>query len=75
MILSPLLYLGKSYDFRAIYPNPLNAEFFTLVGKAFATWAPGGTVFIGGDARLSTPELKTAMIDGLVSSGRSVVDL
>ena len=67
--------LGKSYDFRVIYPTIIDRSFYELIGRAWATWAPKGTIIVGGDARLSTPELKSAMIAGLISSGRRVLDL
>jgi phosphomannomutase len=72
---SSLGLLKKSYDLRGIYPTQIDAVFFTLVGKAFGSWAPAGEIIIGGDARVSTPELKSAMIAGLVSTGRVVRDI
>ena len=46
--------LGKSYDFRAIYPTMIDSTFYKIMGQAWAAWAPKGTIIIGGDARLST---------------------
>ncbi len=67
--------LKKSYDLRGIYPTQIDAPFFESIGHAFALWAPSGSVVIGWDARLSTPELKEAMIRWLISGGRNVIDL
>ena len=72
---SSLSLLKKSYDLRGIYPTQIDTSFFTLIGQAFGSWAPVGEIIIGGDARLSTPELKSAMIAGLVSTGRVVRDI
>ena len=67
--------LAKSYDLRGIYPTQIDAPLFTLVGQAFGSWAPEGEIIVGGDARLSTPELKSALIAGLVIAGRVVRDI
>ncbi len=67
--------LSRSYDLRAVYPTEISEPDFVLVGQALGSWAPEGAVYIGGDARLSTPNLKKAMIDGLLRAGRSVIDI
>ncbi len=67
--------LQKSYDLRGIYPSQVDSEFFSLVGQALGSWAGEGAIIVGGDARLSTPELKEALIAGLMTTGRRVIDI
>jgi phosphomannomutase len=67
--------ISRSYDFRAIYPSEFSETDFTRLGQAIGEWAPEGTIYIGGDARLSTPSLKQAMIEGLLGKGRAVADI
>ncbi|MDD2744932.1 MAG: phosphomannomutase/phosphoglucomutase [Candidatus Gracilibacteria bacterium] len=67
--------LARSYDMRAIYGADFGDDDIRLVGQALGSWAPEGTIYLGGDARLSTPNLKQAMIDGLLQAGRTVVDI
>jgi phosphomannomutase len=69
----------KAYDIRGIYPSQLNADVAYAIGRAFAGFLPekkeGNRVAVGGDMRLSTPELKDALIRGLVESGVHVDDV
>lgn len=67
--------LTRSYDLRAIYPSEITEKDFFLIGQAIGSWAPGGVIYIGGDARLSTSSLKESMIEGLMHAGKHVVDL
>lgn len=67
--------LLKSYDLRGIYPTQIDESYFLELGKAFGLWAPMGTIIIGGDARLSTPSMKSSFIEGLLSVGQNVADI
>lgn len=64
----------KDCDIRGIYEKEITAEDCYRIGRALATLAPG-KILCGGDVRLSTPELKAALLRGLVESGAEVVDL
>jgi len=68
-------HLSRSYDMRAIYGQDFDDADFELIGQAIGSWAPEGAIYVGGDARLSTPSLKRAMVDGLARAGRKVVDI
>lgn len=50
-----------------------------LVGKAYGTYVQRtlglSQIFVGGDNRLSTPPLKSAIIEGLLSTGLKVTDI
>jgi len=64
----------RAYDVRGKYPSEINEGVAYSIGRAFATIF-GGTVVVGGDARLSTPSVKQSLIKGLVESGADVVDI
>jgi phosphomannomutase / phosphoglucomutase len=65
----------KACDLRGIFPSEVNTEMFREIGRFTPTLLPpGARVVVAGDFRLSTPELKSALIRGLVESGASVID-
>ena len=65
----------KDCDIRGVYPTEIDAASARTIGQALATLHPGARLCVGGDVRLSTPELKAAFIDGLLSGGAAVEDL
>ena len=64
----------KDCDIRGVYGRELRADEVYLIGRALAAMAQG-KILVGGDVRLSTPELKDALIRGLLDSGAQVIDL
>ncbi len=64
----------KDCDIRGVVGSELTAAEIYDIGRALATLSPGG-IAVGGDVRLSTPELKQALIGGLLASGEHVIDL
>ena len=64
----------KDCDIRGIYGREITAPECRQIGRALATMVPG-KILLGGDLRLSTPELKAALRDGLLESGAELVDL
>ncbi len=65
----------KSCDIRGLYGRELTPEFAVELGRAIGTHLAGGRVVVGGDVRPSTPILKGAVIEGLLSAGCYVLDL
>ena len=65
----------KDCDIRGVYPGEIDANAAYTAGRALATLHPGARIAVGGDVRLSTPELKAALIRGLTDSGGIVTDL
>jgi len=71
----------KAYDIRGIYPNSLNEEIAYRIGKAYAKLLNDEnpsrklTIVVGSDMRISSPQLKTSIIKGLIDSGVNVVDV
>ena len=64
----------KDCDIRGIYGRELTAADCYKIGRALATLSPG-KFLVGGDVRLSTPELKDALTRGLLDSGAELTDL
>ena len=64
----------KDCDIRGVYGREIGADDCYKVGRALATLSPG-KILVGGDVRLSTPELKSALLRGMLDSGAEAVDL
>ena len=68
----------RAYDIRGVVTAGFNTDLAYAVGKALASEAAaqGQTkVITGGDGRLSTPELKQALNQGIQSAGLDVIDI
>jgi phosphomannomutase/phosphoglucomutase len=68
----------RAYDIRGIVETALTPAAVTQIGQAFASEARAqnqDTVVIGRDGRLSSPELASALSDGLRSGGCNVIDI
>lgn len=66
----------KDCDIRGIYGREITAADAYRTGRGLGAMLPGGAVFrVGGDVRVSTPELKEALIRGLMESGVNVEDI
>jgi phosphomannomutase len=66
----------KPCDLRGVYPDAVSPQLFTNLGGAVGTTlSPGSRVVAGGDFRLSTPELKRALCNGLMRTGVHVLDI
>ena len=74
--MSDLANIFKAYDIRGKVGEELNPEVVGAIGKAFADWLPNeGAVAVGRDMRPDSAELAQAMIDGLTTQGREVIDI
>lgn len=83
MTINPLIF--RAYDIRGIAHKPssnkpidLTPEITETIGKGVGTYLlthSGPKIVVGGDNRLSTPELKEAFISGLISAGCNVTDI
>ncbi|MFZ5365249.1 MAG: phosphomannomutase/phosphoglucomutase [Patescibacteria group bacterium] len=65
----------KAYDIRGTYPDQINKDFAYNLGRAAAQFYRVTKAIVGADNRLSSPELKAAVISGLVDSGVEVIDI
>ena len=65
----------KAGDIRGRMPDELNEDIAWRIGRATAAYLKPKTMVVGGDTRLSTPELKAALSDGLQAGGVEVIDI
>ena len=68
----------RAYDVRGVVDNGLNTDLAYALGKALASEAAEHgqrQVITGGDGRLSTPALKDALNQGILSTGLDVIDI
>jgi len=64
----------KAYDIRGVVPDELTARNAYQIGRAAARFFGAGPIAIGRDARLSSPELREALVRGLREEGLDVLD-
>ena len=65
----------KPCDMRGIYPEAISEDLIRRVGAVIGSeMTPGSRIVVGGDFRLSTPPLKSALIEGLISADLHVLD-
>jgi len=70
--------LFGAYDIRGVYGSGLDEAFAHKVGLAYGTYLrPNGCgrILVGCDARLSSPSLRDAFVQGILESGNDVVDI
>jgi phosphomannomutase/phosphoglucomutase len=71
-------HIFREYDVRGLADEELNDATVRAIGAAYGTYLAKHGIFsvtVGGDARLSTPRIKAAVIDGLTGVGISVTDI
>lgn len=67
--------LFKAYDIRGIVPDELDATKAYGIGRAIASFIASGPIAVGRDARVHSPEIAGALIDGIRDEGGEVFDL
>ncbi len=65
----------KAYDVRGKVPSELDGELAERIGAAYAQVLKPGTVAVGHDMRLSSPEIAYALVQGLTRGGANVLFL
>ncbi|MDO4431137.1 MAG: phosphomannomutase CpsG [Lonepinella koalarum] len=65
----------KAYDIRGRLGDELNVDIAYRIGRAFGQFLKPDTIVVGGDVRLTSKELKSAVTNGLLDSGVNVIDL
>lgn len=65
----------KAYDIRGRLGEELNVDIVYRIGRAFGQFLKPKTIIVGGDVRLTSKELKSAVTNGLLDSGVNVIDL
>jgi phosphomannomutase/phosphoglucomutase len=69
----------RAYDIRGVVGPAITVEVAGALGKAFGTYVAehegGNEIAVGRDNRASGPELKEALVRGLLATGASVTDI
>lgn len=65
----------KAYDIRGRVPEVLNGDLARALGQAVVEVLGASNVVLACDARLSGPELRTALCAGILSAGAKVTDI
>jgi phosphomannomutase/phosphoglucomutase len=68
----------REYDIRGIVTQDFNLDDVEKIGRGFATYLAGHrgkTCAVGRDCRLSSPDIRAALIEGIVKGGVNVVDV
>ncbi|MBW2500971.1 MAG: phosphomannomutase/phosphoglucomutase [Deltaproteobacteria bacterium] len=65
----------KAYDIRGIVPDELDTRTAYGIGRAIAHFMQAGPIAVGRDARVHSPELAGALMDGILDEGLDVLDL
>lgn len=74
--MSNLSEIFKAYDIRGKVGTELTPDLVKKTGQAFSDWLPKkGPVAVGRDMRPDSAKLAKALIDGVLSQGRDVIDL
>ena len=65
----------REYDIRGIAGKDLNSDIFESIGKAAGTHLKTTSIVVARDNRLSSSEYRDALVKGLVSTGKKVIDV
>lgn len=68
----------RAYDIRGVVGQTLDEDIAYRIGQTIGTEADNigeSKIIVGADGRLSSPDLVNALIDGLVSTGREVINI
>lgn len=68
-------YIFREYDIRGVANTDLTDEVVELIGKSYGSYISGKEVIVGMDNRLSSTRIKNALIKGLISTGKDVIDI
>jgi len=62
----------KAYDVRGIVPDEFDARIAERIGAAFGAFVDAEGVIVGHDCRVSSPEIRDALIKGITGQGVDV---
>src|SRR5439155_7199050 len=72
-VLDPKVF--KAYDVRGIYPDELDEEGASAVGRAYVEQFEPRRIAVGRDMRLSSPVIAEAVTEGALDGGADVLEL
>ena len=73
MALDPRVF--KAYDIRGLYPEELDEEGGTAIGRAYVEQFEPKRIAVGRDMRVSSPSMADAVIRGATAEGSEVIDI
>ena len=65
----------KAYDIRGLVPSELDADLGRKIGNAFARLLNAKRLLVGQDVRTHSPEIASAVMDGIRDAGCDVVSI
>ena len=73
----------RAYDIRGLYPSEVNIEFAKRLGRAviyffskkYKSRGKNLNLVVGSDTRATSPVLKRALIESLISCGANIIDI
>lgn len=65
----------KAYDIRGLVPSELDADLARKIGHAFVRLLSAKRLLVGQDARVHSPEIAEAVMDGIRDAGCDVVSI
>ena len=72
----------KAYDVRGEYPNEINTKAVYISSREFVEYLRSETkgsgplrIVVSSDARVSSPEIKKGVVEGLLDDGATVIDM
>ena len=71
-------HIFREYDIRGVFPDELNQETVDRLGRALGTYfhdKGARRISLGRDCRLSSPRLAQWLLNGLLASGMTIVDV
>ena len=74
--MNPMIF--REYDIRGLAETELDDEVVSMLGRAIGTHIiedrPSARVAVGRDVRLSSPRIHSTLVQGLTSTGCTVID-
>ena len=65
----------KAYDIRGIYPEDINKDVASKIGRALVLYTGAKKIAVGYDMRESSFELEAGLISGIINQGADVVKI
>jgi phosphomannomutase len=65
----------KTYDIRGVYGEQWDKETAYRIGRALPALLETGDILIGRDARVSSEEIREALVEGILDTGSDVTDI
>lgn len=63
----------RSYDVRGIYPSQIDEDAAKRIGNGTARFLNARILIVGEDGRLSSPQLRQAVVEGVILAGCNVI--